>query len=94
MLLQASFLERKGDPRVRTARSWILYSDKLFCQLYRYSLEEYAVWEEEWVKSKRAKEYGLDMPAEPGFKKAHAARDRGRRDRVAARRQQVLGDEE
>ncbi|GAB4813219.1 hypothetical protein N2152v2_000265 [Parachlorella kessleri] len=87
---RASFLERKGDPRVRTTLSWIICSDNVLCQKYRYSLEEFAGWEEEWVQSKRAKEYGLDTPAERGFKRAQAARDRGRRASVAARRQQVL----
>ncbi|GAB4813218.1 hypothetical protein N2152v2_000264 [Parachlorella kessleri] len=90
---RASFLERKGDPRVRTTLSWITPSDTGFCQRYGYSLEEFVGWEEEWVQSERVRKYGLDTPAETGLMKAHAARDRGRRARVAARRQQVLGDE-
>ncbi|GAB4813248.1 hypothetical protein N2152v2_000294 [Parachlorella kessleri] len=55
---------------------------------YGYSLAEYVGWREQWVGSERARLYGLAK--EPGMARAHRARDKRGRAKVAARREEVL----
>ena len=92
LALQVSFSENKGDMRFKTGLSWIMFSNKMFCKRYGYSLEEFEGWREQWLQSERAKEYGLDKPRVRGVDRMSAARQRGSKARVAARRRQVLGD--
>ena len=89
--LQASFMENKGDMRVKAGLSWIMFSNKMFCEQYGYSLEVFEGWREQWLQSERAKEYGLDKPRIEGVDRMNAARQRGNKARVAARRKQALG---
>ena len=91
LALQVSFSENKGDMRFKTGLSWIMFSNKMFCKRYGYSLEEFEGWREQWLQSERAKEYGLDKPGAAAGAMRQAARQRGRKAKVAAKRQQVLG---
>ena len=61
-----------------------------FCERYKYSLAEFEGWREQWVRTERARQYGLDKAKEPGLARAHQARERRNRARVAARRERVL----
>ena len=91
LALQVSFSENKGDMRFKTGLSWIMFSNKMFCKRYGYSLEEFEGWREQWLQSERAKEYGLDKPRAASVDRMMAARQQGRKARVAAKRQQALG---
>ena len=87
--LQVSFMEQKGDTHFKATLIWIAASDEKFCQRYGYSLEEFQAWEVQWLQSGRAREYGLDVQKD-GTAGMHAARQRGRKASVAARRQRRL----
>ena len=84
-------MEHHGDMRFKAGLSWIIWSDKNLCKRHGYSLEVFEGWREQWLQSERAKEYGLDKPREAAGFMRQAARQRGSKARVAARRQQVLG---
>ena len=91
LALQVSFFEHKGDMSSKTSLPWIADSNEKFCKRHGYSLEEFEGWREQWLQSERVKEYGLDKPREAAGFMRQAARQRGSKARVAARRQQVLG---
>ena len=67
------------------------FSDKKFCQWYGCSLEVFKGWRKHWLQSERAKEYGLDTPRAAGVDRMIAARQRGSKASVAARRKEALG---
>ena len=84
-------MEHHGDMRFKAGLSWIIWSDKNLCKRHGYSLEVFEGWREQWLQSERAKEYGLDKPRIEGVDRMNAARQRGNKARVAARRKQALG---
>ncbi|GAB4813244.1 hypothetical protein N2152v2_000290 [Parachlorella kessleri] len=87
---RVSFMEHKGDTHHEATLTWIMRSNKSFCEKFGYSLAEYEGWREQWVRSERARQYGLDKDEEPGIVRAQQARERRRKARVAARREEVL----
>ena len=87
-------MEHKGDTHHKATLTWILWSDKRFCEDYGYSLAEFEGWREQWVRSERARQYGLDKAKEPVSVRAQQARDRRLRAKVAARRERMLAASE
>ncbi|GAB4822696.1 hypothetical protein N2152v2_009742 [Parachlorella kessleri] len=87
---KVSFMEHKGDAHYKASLSWMVDSDDKFCQRYKYSLVEFRAWEAQWLRSERAREYGLDKARVSGMERALAARQKGSKARVAARRKQRL----
>ena len=55
-----------------------------FCERYKYSLAEFEGWREQWVRTERARQYGLNKAEESGIARAIQARDRRRKAKVAA----------
>ena len=88
--VQVSVMEYKGDTHHKSTLTWLVLSDKKFSEKYGYSLAELEEWGKQWVCSERARQYGLDKAKEPGMARAHQARQRRRRAKVAARRQNLL----
>ena len=82
-------MQHKGSSQYLAGLAWICDTDEEFCQRYEYSLEEFQAWEVQWLQSGRAREYGLDVQKD-GTAGMHAARQRGRKASVAARRQRRL----
>ncbi|GAB4822697.1 hypothetical protein N2152v2_009743 [Parachlorella kessleri] len=87
---KVSFMEHKGDTHYKATLTFIKDADEKFCQRYGYSLAEFEAWEAQWLRSERAREYGLDKAREPSIGKLQAARQKGSKARVAARRKQRL----
>ena len=83
-------MEYKGSSQYHAGLSWIAITDAAFCQRYGYDQAEYEGWRSQWLQSGRAREYGLNVQAEGIMARRHAARDRGRKASVAARRQRRL----
>ena len=54
------------------------------CERYKYSLAEFEGWREQWVRTERARQYGLNKAEESGIARAIQARDRRRKAKVAA----------
>ena len=88
-------MEYKGDTHHMSTLSWLVWRDEVYCTEYGYSLAEFKEWGKQWVRSERARQYGLDKAKEPPFARAQEARQRRCRAKVAARRQKLLeaGDE-
>ena len=88
-------MEHNRDTQHITTLTWLAWSDEKFCTKYGYSLAEFEGWGKQWVRSERARQYGLDKATEPAFARAHQARQRRGKAKVAARRQKLLeaGDE-
>ncbi|GAB4813253.1 hypothetical protein N2152v2_000299 [Parachlorella kessleri] len=87
---RVSFMEHKGDTHHKATLTWLAWNDKKFCDKYGYSVTEYEGWREQWVRSERARQYGLDKVKEPGMARAQQARQRRFKAKVAARREEVL----
>ena len=83
-------MEHKGDTHHMSTLTWVKWSNVKFCTEYGYSVAEFEGWEERWLCSERARQYGLDKATEPGIARAHQARERRRKAKVAARRQKLL----
>ncbi|GAB4822695.1 hypothetical protein N2152v2_009741 [Parachlorella kessleri] len=87
---KVSFMEHKGDTHYKASLSWVTFSDEKFCRLYKYSPAEFKAWEAQWLRSERAREYGLDKPRVSGMERAQAARQKAHKAMVAASREQRL----
>ena len=87
---QVSFMQHQASSQYVAGLSWICSSDADFCKRCGASLEDFRSWEVEWLQSERAREYGLTVQAASMAAKMHAARQRGRKASVAARRQRRL----
>ncbi|GAB4813229.1 hypothetical protein N2152v2_000275 [Parachlorella kessleri] len=91
---RVSFIENKGDTHHENTLTWVPWGNERFCEVYKYDLDEYEGWREQWMQSKRATQYGLHKAKETGMARALQARKRRFRAKVDARREQLLSDGE
>ncbi|GAB4822693.1 hypothetical protein N2152v2_009739 [Parachlorella kessleri] len=91
---KVSFMEHKGDTHYKANLSWVNFTDEKFCQVYKYSPVEFKAWEAQWLRSERAREYGLDKARVPSVKSFQAARHKGRKAQVTAHRKRLLAGSE
>ena len=85
-----SFIERKGGAHHKATLSWVAWTSERFCKVYEYDPKEFEEWREQWVRSERARQYGLDKAKEPGIARAQRARMMRFRAKVDASRERVL----